>query len=444
MSRFHIAGPKRIAVVGSGVSGLSASWLLSQRHQVTLYEADDRIGGHSHTVDAPSADGPVAVDTGFIVYNEVNYPNLTALFAHLGVPTQPTKMSFSVSVDGGRLEYGSTGLGGLFAQAENAFSPRFWGMLGDMRRFHRTAKARLPELESSQMSLRAFLDEEGYGAAFVTEHLLPQAAAIWSSRLDDMGDYPAAELIRFYANHELLGLVSTINWRTVTGGSRAYVQRLRAAIPDVRTGRGVRTIRREPGGVLIRDAHGEVERYDEVVIAAHADQALAMLEQPTPQEEALLKPFRYSRNHAVLHRDSRLMPRRRRAWAAWNHLGAGEASSVTYWMNRLQSLPGPGLFVTLNPLIEPEAGSVIRSDLYEHPLFDAATARAQRRLWELQGVERTWFCGAYFGAGFHEDGLQSGLAVAEQLGGVKRPWTVAAPSGRIHVGAPPLEREEAA
>lgn len=435
--------PRRIAVVGSGVSGLSAAWMLSKTDRVTLFEADGRLGGHSHTVDAPGPDGPVAVDTGFIVYNEVNYPNLTALFDHLGVATRPTHMSFSVSVDGGRLEYGSTGLGGLFAQPENALRPRFWRMLADMRRFHRTAVARLPELEASQMSLRAFLDAEGYGAAFVTEHLMPQAAAIWSSRLGDMGDFPAAGLIRFYANHDLLGLVSAIDWRTVEGGSRSYVQRLLAGVGEVRTGQGVRAVRREPGRVLIRDTHGEVDAFDEVVLATHADQALALLEAPTPQEEALLSPFRYSKNLAVLHRDRRLMPRRRAAWAAWNHLGAGEASSVTYWMNRLQSLPGPDLFVTLNPLIEPEAASVIRSDLYEHPLFDAATARAQKELWSLQGAARTWFCGAYFGAGFHEDGLQAGLAVAEQLGGLARPWTVDQPSGRIHVHAPPA-REAAA
>lgn len=429
----------RVAVVGSGVSGLSAAWLLSRSAEVTLFEADDRLGGHSHTVDA----GETPVDTGFIVYNETNYPNLTALFAHLGVETQPTRMSFSVSVDDGRLEYSSTGLGGLFAQKRNAVSPRFWGMLRDMRRFHRTAGAQLPALEAAQTSLADFLESEGYGRAFRDEHLLPQAAAIWSSKLEDMGRYPAASLIRFYANHDLLGLVSSINWRTVTGGSRHYVRKLAAALSDIRTGVGVRAIHRDAGGVSLRDSHGQVERFDQVVLAVHADQALALLEAPSDEERRLLSPFRYSRNLAVLHRDERLMPRRRSAWAAWNHMGRAGQSSVTYWMNRLQGLDGDALFVSLNPFEEPRNGTVVRADTYEHPLFDAETDRAQKALWSLQGVNRTWFCGAWFGHGFHEDGLQSGLAVAEQLGGVKRPWTVENESGRIHLAAPAPVRSAA-
>lgn len=422
--------PARIAVVGSGVSGLSAAWLLSKSAQVTLYEADSRIGGHSHTVQTEQS----PVDTGFIVYNEANYPNLTALFEHLGVETQPTKMSFSVSVDGGRLEYCSTGLGGLFAQKRNMMSARFWGMLKDMRRFHKTAGAQLPALEADQTSLGDFLSREGYGQAFCEEHLLPQAAAIWSSRIEDMNHYPAAGLIRFYANHDLLGLVSRVNWRTVTGGSRRYVAKLAAAVPDIRTGVAARTIHRDASGVMIRDSNGQVDRFDQVVLAVHADQALAMLETPSEAETRLLSPFKYSRNLAVLHRDERLMPRRRRAWAAWNHLGGEGRSSVTYWMNRLQSLPGDDLFVTLNPFEDPRNGTLVRADVYEHPLFDAGTDRAQKQLWSLQGVNRTWFCGAWFGHGFHEDGLQSGLAVAEQLGGVRRPWTVENESGRIHLG----------
>lgn len=431
--------PNRIAVVGSGISGLSAAWLLSRCAQVTLFEADDRLGGHSHTVDA----GETPVDTGFIVYNETNYPNLTALFAHLGVETQPTRMSFSVSVDDGRLEYSSTGLGGLFAQKRNALSPRFWGMLGDMRRFHRTACAQLPALEAAQTPLGAFLESEGFGRAFCEEHLLPQAAAIWSSKLEDMGRYPAASLIRFYANHDLLGLVSKINWRTVRGGSKRYVDKLAAALGDVRLGAGVRTIHRDAGGVSLRDSRGRVERFDQVVLAVHADQALALLETPSDEERRLLSPFRYSRNLAVLHRDERLMPRRRSAWAAWNHMGRAGQSSVTYWMNRLQSLPGDGLFVSLNPFEEPRNGTLVRADTYEHPLFDAGTDAAQKQLWSLQGVNRTWFCGAWFGHGFHEDGLQSGLAVAEQLGGVRRPWTVENESGRIHLGTAGSERRAA-
>lgn len=430
--------PLSIAVIGSGVSGLSAAWLLSQRHKVTLYEAAPRLGGHSHTVDA----GGVAVDTGFIVYNEANYPNLTALFEHLDVATQSTRMSFSVSVDDGRLEYCSTGLPGLFAQKRNLLSPRFWGMLRDMRRFHRTAGDHLAELEAAQTPLGAYLETQGYGRAFCEEHLLPQAAAIWSSQMTDMDRYPAAGLIRFYANHDLLGLVSRIQWRTVTGGSRRYVERLKAVIPDIRTATAVRQINRSASGVQLLDSTGRTERFDHVVIATHADQALGMLETPTDQERRLLSAFRFSRNRAVLHSDPALMPQRRSAWAAWNHLGRHGASSVSYWMNRLQSLPGNDLFVTLNPVAEPDPKLVLRVDDYEHPLFDAATDRAQKDLWTLQGVNRTWFCGAWFGHGFHEDGLQSGLAVAEQLGGAARPWSVDNPSGRIHLQPPVLPNPE--
>jgi len=419
----------RIAVVGSGISGLSAAWLLASRHGVTLYETDERLGGHSHTVEAAG----VPVDTGFIVYNEANYPNLTALFGHLEVASQPTRMSFSVSIDDGRLEYSSTGLAGLFAQKRNLMSPRFWGMLKDMRRFHRTAGSHLADLEAAQTPLGIYLKTQGYGRAFCDEHLLPQASAIWSSKVEDMDHYPAASLIRFYANHDLLGLVSRINWRTVMGGSRQYVRRLKAGLSDIRLGVAARAVHRSPEGVRIRDSRGHVETYDHVVLATHADQALALLEQPSAQEVALLSPFRSSRNLAVLHRDSRLMPRCRRAWAAWNHIGCAGASSVSYWMNRLQDLPGEDLFVTLNPVVEPANGTVIRADVYEHPLFDAATDRAQKALWSLQGQQRTWFCGAWFGHGFHEDGLQAGLAVAEQLGAVSRPWTVENASGRIHV-----------
>lgn len=436
----------RIAVVGSGISGLSAAWLLSSRHEVVVYEAEGRAGGHSHTVEAPSPSGPVSVDTGFIVYNEVNYPNLTALFAHLDVATKPTQMSFAVSLDDGALEYSSTGLGGLFGQVENLGRGRFWAMLADMRRFHREAPRDLDALIASGESLDDYLARGGYGRMFRDAHLAPQAAAIWSSGVTEIGQFPAASLVRFYMNHDLLGLVSRIGWRTVEGGSRSYVRRLTSTLgSDVRLSRAVSAIHREPHQVLIRDVTGEVDRFDAVLVATHSDQALALLEHPTADERRLLSAIGYTRNHAVLHRDRRLAPRRRQCWAAWNHIGRSDgASSVTYWMNRLQGLPGPDLFVTLNPIHEPEPGLVIRSDVYEHPVFNAAAMAAQAELWSLQGVNRTWFAGAYFGSGFHEDGLQAGLAAAEDLGGVQRPWTVAEPNGRISVRPRTARAAEAA
>ena len=444
----------RIAVVGGGIAGLSTAWLLSQRHQVTLFEADGRLGGHANTAEAPghAATVPaisVPVDTGFIVYNEPNYPNFTALLEHLGVASQPADMSLSVSLDDGGFEYSSLGLGGLFAQRSNLLSPRFWGLLRDVMRFYREAPRDLASLEGPLTPLDDYLARKGYGAAFRDDHLLPQAAAIWSTPLGAIGAYPAASLIRFFQNHGMMSLSGRGLWRTVSGGSRAYVHALTAAFRgDVRTAARVTGVRRTPAGVEVRDASGGVQRFDDVVIATHGDAALALLEDPSPEERRLLGAFRYSRNLTVLHTDRALMPRRRAAWASWNHIGfrqAPQAGCVTYWMNRLQSLKdAPELFVTLDPKTPPAAGTVIRAEVYEHPLFDANAIAAQREVWSLQGVRRTWFCGSYFGHGFHEDALQSGLAVAEQLGGVGRPWTVAEPSGRIHAGAAERGRETAA
>ncbi|MBI1685126.1 NAD(P)/FAD-dependent oxidoreductase [Caulobacter hibisci] len=429
----RLSGRQHVAVVGSGISGLSAAWLLSKQHEVTLYEADDRLGGHAHTVEV----GGAAVDTGFIVYNEPNYPNLTALFAHLGVETAASDMSFGVSLDDGALEYSSTK---LLAQKRNLVNPRFLRMLLDVVRFYRsgTRDARLLG-DDGFCSLADYLDAQGFGRAFQEDHLLPQAAAIWSTSLADIRQFPARAFLRFFDNH---GLMLPIDkrpiWRTVAGGSRRYVETLAADTDgEILLSRPVRRIERHPDHVTIEDGRGEVRRYDQVVIAAHADQALAMLAKPTTEETALLGAFRYSRNRAVLHRDRALMPRRASAWASWNHVGhrGGEGrGGVTYWMNRLQPLPSADpFFLSLNPDRAPDAA--LHDQVYEHPLFDGAAMAAQADLWSLQGVRRTWFAGAYFGSGFHEDGLQAGLAVAEQLGGGRRPWQVADPSGRITLGA---------
>ncbi|MBX3568501.1 MAG: NAD(P)/FAD-dependent oxidoreductase [Rhizobiaceae bacterium] len=431
-----------IAVVGSGVSGLSAAWLLSKRHRVTLYEADDRLGGHSNTVDCRGT----PVDTGFIVYNEVTYPNLTAMFRHLAIPTKPSDMSFAVSLDDGRLEYSGSGLGGLFAQAGNIVRPRFWRMLQELIRFYREAPRDMARM--GDITLAAYLDAKGYGTAFREDHLYPMAAAIWSTPAADIGRYPAVAFIRFCQNHGLLKLANRPAWRTVDGGSRLYVRRLAAGLADrIRTGSAARTLLRDGNGVEIVDMRGRRDRFDHVVLATHADQALGMLDRPSREEQRILGRFGYTRNEAVLHCDPALMPRARRVWSSWNYLSSERegtrALSVTYWMNRLQGIPASTpLFVTLNPNIEPRPDSVIRHETYRHPIFDGDALQAQQSLWSLQGVGRTWFCGAYFGAGFHEDGLQAGLAVAEQLSGVRRPWQVADESGRIVIGRPAAERHE--
>lgn len=421
-----------IAVIGSGIAALSCAWLLSDRHRVVVYERADRLGGHSNTVEVRSPDGSdTAVDTGFIVFNDATYPNLVALFDHLGVRSRATDMSFAVSLDQGRFEYAAPA---LFAQRRNAFRPRFWNMLSEIMRFYREAPLSIAGSDPD-LTLGDFLKREGFSEAFRDDHLLPMAAAVWSSPASSLLDYPAESFIRFCSNHGLLRLTGRPVWRTVEGGSRTYVARLAEELDHVRLARSVASVRRVDGKVEVRDLQGGVERFDHVVIGAHADQALAMLAEPTVEQRTLLGAFRYSRNLTVLHSDAGLMPRRRRAWAAWNYIGVDDGLCVTYWMNRLQGLAGQDLFVTLNPPRPPRPETLLRTELYEHPVFDPAAIRAQKRLWDLQGQDGVWFCGAYFGAGFHEDGLQAGLAVAEQLGGVRRPWSVPNESGRIHLQA---------
>lgn len=427
----------KIAVVGTGISGLSAAWLLSQRHDVTVYERMDRIGGHSNTILASVGGRSIPVDTGFIVFNRRTYPNLAALFEWLKVPTQVAEMSFAASMDGGALEYSGSGLPGLFGQPRNLVRPRFWSMLADLVRFYRQAPLDLALMDGDQISLGDYLKRGNYGAAFRDDHLLPMAAAIWSAAPAKMLSYPAAAFVRFHKNHGLLQLTGRPAWETVVGGSREYVERLTRSFADrIRLDTGVQAVHRLSDGVVVTDTNGDSECYDHVVMASHADQTLKMLADASADERDVLSAFRYSRNLAVLHTDESFMPKRRAVWSSWNFTGsrvrANDSVGVTYWMNRLQNIESDKpIFVTLNPPRPPHAGTLLHSEIYEHPVFDARAMAAQHRLWPLQGERRTWFCGAYFGAGFHEDGLQAGLAVAEQLGGVRRPWQVAAESDRI-------------
>ncbi|SDG75192.1 NAD(P)/FAD-dependent oxidoreductase [Pelagibacterium luteolum] len=432
-------GTRRIAVIGSGISGLSAAWLLSKTHDVTLYEADGRIGGHANTVDAHVHGQVIPVDTGFIVYNEGNYPNLVAMFEHLGVPTAPSWMSFGASVDQGDFEYCSDPLG-LVGQKTNIVRKRFWRMLSDIVRFSRSAQDILDDPSLKGVGLADYVESNGYSAGYVNDHILPMAAAIWSSSARDIRDYPIQSFVRFFLNHGLLELSNRPLWRTVDGGSREYVSRLLAQFKGtVRLNTPVRRIERHAGVVTITDAAGHEDIFSDVLIATHADQALAMLGDADEEERALLGAFRYTDNTAVLHTDTRLMPKRKSVWSSWNYIGERNWDRdaplcVTYWMNKLQNIDKRyPLFVTLNPsrTIDPE--KILGTYDYTHPLFDTHAVAAQQQIWRLQGRRHTWFAGAHFGSGFHEDGLQSGLAAAEDLGGVSRPWSVANASGRIHI-----------
>ncbi|WP_135211097.1 NAD(P)/FAD-dependent oxidoreductase [Vitreimonas flagellata] len=438
-----LAEPRQsIAVIGSGIAGMSAAWLLSQKHDVTVYEKNGRLGGHSNTVIVNTSAGSTPVDTGFIVFNDATYPNLIALFDHLGVATKSSDMSFGVSLNGGRTEYSSNDTSAFLCGGRNLISPRFWSMTLDLLRFYRDAPAELRETREDMISLGEYLKRRGYGDAFQNDHLLPQAAAIWSASMAEIHNYPACAFVRFFENHGLLKLKGRPKWRTVEGGSRAYVEKLTAAYADrVRLNAGAVSVQRDGAGAWVRDANGEAQRYDAVVIATHGDEALAMLDDPSAEERALLGAFRYSKNRAILHTDPALMPRRQAQWSSWNYVGDNPEGGcvVSYWMNKLQRIESrEQIFLTLNPRTMPRAETMLYDTEYEHPLFNAAAIRAQEQLWSLQGVRNTWFCGAHFGAGFHEDGLQSGLAVAEQLGGVRRPWNVADESGRIHLGPPPV------
>lgn len=432
-------GTKRIAVIGSGISGLSAAWLMSQTHDVTLYEADSRIGGHSNTVDVDYDGKTIPVDTGFIVYNEANYPNLVAMFDHLGVQTALSWMSFGASIDGGVFEYCSDPLG-LIGQKSNVVRPRFWRMLSDVVKFSRSHREILADGSLAHVGLADYLAENGYSESYIHDHILPMAAAIWSSSATDIRNYPVQAFVRFFLNHGLLDLYNRPLWRTVEGGSREYVSRLVAGYKGaVRLSTGVSGIERHSGVVEVTDIRGHKDIFTDVLIATHADQALAMLANPDQDERAVLGAFEYTQNKAVLHTDRRLMPKRKSVWSSWNYIGEREWDGdsplcVTYWMNKLQNIDKKyPLFVTLNPSREIDPATVFETFDYTHPLFDQKAMAAQKELWRLQGRGGVWFAGAHFGSGFHEDGLQAGLAAAEDLAGVQRPWAVDNASGRIHI-----------
>jgi predicted NAD/FAD-binding protein len=413
----------RIAIVGTGVSGLVAAHRLHPEHEIVVYEASDRIGGHTHTVPVQADDGTVWVDTGFIVFNDRNYPEFEALLSELGVASQPSHMGFSVS-DGGRFEYSGTPWG-LFARPAHLLSPTFLGMLRDWRRFNREARA-LIGMNGTAPSLGHWLEQQGFSRHFVERLIVPQASAVWSADPEQMWSFPASFMAEFFENHGMYSLRNRPQWRTVSGGSHSYVEAIVAPWRDrVRTGAAVRRIERRADRVRIEADGCESEEFDHVVLATHSDQALAMLADPSEAEQEVLGAIPYQRNEAVLHTDASLMPRRRAAWASWNfHLTPEPAvgTTVTYWMNNLQRLrTRQDYFVTLNRSGEIDPAKTIRKIAYDHPVYTKEGVAAQARHAEISNAaHRTHYCGAYWGWGFHEDGVVSAIRACEGIPGERR------------------------
>ena len=411
----------RVAVIGAGVSGLTAAYLLSRRDHVTLYEAQDRLGGHAHTHTVPVAGGsPLRVDSGFIVHNDRTYPLLRRLFGELGIRTRNTEMSMSIRAERAGIEYaGGRGLRGLLARPSQLARRDYVSMLLAVRRFHRAARAFLAETDDTDATTYGeFIAAGDYPSSFVELYAVPLVSCVWSSGPGDALDYPARYLFRFLANHGMLSVRDSPQWMTVVGGSATYVDAIAARLPAVRVGAGVAGITRDDDGVTITDGTGMRAHYDRVVVATHADEALALLDDATPLEKEVLGSFRYSRNETVLHRDASLLPRARQARASWNYLtpADGQGPVVTYWMNRLQGLPEEHpLLVTLGGRHLVDDDAVVAVMDYAHPIFDLASVAAQRRLPELT-TDRIAFAGAYHGWGFHEDGCRSGVEAARVFG----------------------------
>lgn len=416
------AGRQRIAIVGGGISGLSCAWLLSGTHDVTVYEAAPRLGGHARTVLAGKR-GDQPVDTGFIVFNYANYPHLTGLFRDLHVPVERSDMSFGVSIGGGRIEYALASVNGIFGQRRHLASPRFHGMIRDILRFN--ARAAQVVAGQPQMTIDHLLANLGLGRWFRDYYLLPICGAIWSTPAQAIGAFPAESLIRFMANHALLSATGQHQWWTVSGGSQSYVSRLQAALVArgvaLRPGTPVARVSRAGQGVTVLTAGDSPRQFDQVVFACHADVALAMIDHPTPDERAALGAIRFQDNHTVLHRDPGFMPKRRACWSSWvystDHMQpAQEPLGVTYWMNKLQNIPQDDpMFVTLNPGRRIEERLIYDQVTFRHPVFDHDALAAQTRIAAMQGQNRSWFAGAWLRNGFHEDGFASAMRIARRL-----------------------------
>jgi len=423
---------KKIAVIGAGISGMGAAHMLAQSHHVTLIEAEHRLGGHARTIIAGKR-GDQPVDTGFIVFNYANYPHLAALFAQLDVPVTKSNMSFAASLNGGGMEYALNSLDTLFAQRKNLLNPRFLRMIRDILHFNKNA-LRLSQADPS-MTIAGLLQRLGTGDYFRDYYLLPFSGAIWSTPTQQIMDFPAHAMIRFFDNHALLSHTGQHQWYTVQGGSQSYVSRLEAALraqgADIRLGAPVQAVRRHPAGVEVKLDGAEWENFDEVVFATHSDDSLRMLADPTAEERAALGAIAYQPNDIVLHADPTIMPKRRKVWASWNYTEQADKSldriDLTYWMNSLQPIPHDDPhFVTLNSTRPINEALIYDQVTLRHPVYDVAALAAQKQVQAFNGRNKTWFCGAWMKNGFHEDGLGSAVDVAERLNAIGNPQAVAA------------------
>lgn len=418
---------KKLAIVGSGISGMAAAWFLHRRFDITLFEQNDYVGGHTNTVTIEEGNRKVPVDTGFMVFNHVTYPLLTRLFKELEVETEATDMSFSVQHRPSNLEFNGGNLDLLFVQRRNLLSPRYWRMLFSIDRFNKEAIPAINDPRWADFTLAQYIQSRGYGSDMLDRYLIPMSSAVWSTPPEEMLDFPAMTLLRFWHNHGFLGLDKRHQWFTVTGGSRNYAQKLTAPYQEqIRRSRKVIGVKRSPKSVELSFAEGTSETFDKVLLASHADQSLAMLSDPTEQESRLLREFRYQPNTATVHTDESFMPRLRRCWASWNYRLEGsekgvERATIHYWMNNLQHIQGEkNYFVSLNCENQIAPEHILRRIKYEHPLFSLSAIKAQRELDSFNNLspdQTTYYAGAWFNYGFHEDGLASALACSRALAG---------------------------
>ena len=408
---------KKVAIIGTGIAGMSCAAKLHEHFDITVFEKNDYVGGHTNTIVVPEENAQIAIDTGFMVYNETTYPELTKLFKELGVKTKPTSMSFSVQHTPSRLEFSGTGWGGLFAQKRNLLNPNFYRLLIEIDRFNKNCREVLTTPMLQAMTLAEYCDLRNYSNDFREKYLIPMSGAVWSSPPDRMLDFPALTLVRFFSNHRFLGLHGQLEWRTVEGGSKQYRDALiRPFLDRIHVNRGAKSVTQNSNSVSVEDQNGKTEQFDIAVLASHADESLKTLSNPTALQSELLRRFKYQKNTATLHTDESVMPRSKAAWTSWNYRVDPKGPSIIYWMNCLQGVSqNKNYFVSINDPEKIHPDHVLKTISYDHPLYSLESLQAQSKLQELNREGKLYFCGSYFNFGFHEDALVAGLTAAKAV-----------------------------